>query len=91
MAPEQTDSMDREPPDEPGFEIANEFARVWVRKRHTRNGMRLEISSLRTDSGVMLDAVLLESLTWQSDAALGKFLTTPFQPIDEGGKEDPRA
>ena len=83
MAPEHTDSADRDPRDEPGFEIANEFARVWVRKRHTRNGTRLEISSPRTDTGVVLDAVLLESLTWQSNEVLGRFLTTPFEPMDE--------
>jgi hypothetical protein len=62
-----------------GFEIANEFARVWVRKVHTRNGMRLEISAPRVGSRVQLDAVLLESLTWQTDETLGQFLTTPFE------------
>jgi hypothetical protein len=62
-----------------GFEIANEFARVWVRKRHTRNGVRLEIASPRLKSGVLLDAVLLESLTWQTDEALAQFLARPFE------------
>jgi hypothetical protein len=90
MAPEHTDSADRDPRDEPEFEIANEFARVSVRKRLTRNGMRLEISSPRTDTGVMLDAMLLESLTWQSAEALGRFLTTPFQPMDESAAHDDR-
>lgn len=77
-----------EPTDELGFEIANEFARVWVRKRYTRNGVRLEISSPRLDSGVQLDAVLLESLTWQSDETLARFLSTPFQPAREHPDED---
>lgn len=66
--------------DEPGFEIANEFARVVVRRRYTRNGVRLEILSPRLDSGVLLDAVLLESLTWQTDETLSQFLSSPFQP-----------
>ena len=66
-------------PAEDGFEIANEFARVWVRRRHTRNGVRLEISAPRVGASILLDAVLLESLTWQSDETLGQFLTTPFQ------------
>jgi hypothetical protein len=68
-----------EPPDEAGFEIANEFARVRVRKRYTRNGVRLEISAPRVGASVMLDAVLLESLTWQSDETLASFLSTPFE------------
>lgn len=82
-----------EPKDEDGFEIANEFARVWVRKVHTRNGVRLEISSPRLDSGIQLDAVLLESLTWQTDETLATFLSTPFQAAvpdsDEDQKETP--
>ena len=80
-----------EPSDEAGFEIANEFARVWVRKRHTRNGVRLEIASPRLDSGIQLDAVLLESLTWQTDETLAAFLSTPFQPArreEDEGKEE---
>lgn len=94
MADEQSSSPDGlEPirpdhPDEVGFEIVNEFARVWVRKRYTRNGMRLEITAPRVDSGILLDAVVLESLTWQSDDTLASFLSTPFQariaePVDD--------
>ena len=81
-----------EPQAEDGFEIANEFARVWVRRRHTRNGVRLEISAPRVGASILLDAVLLESLTWQSDETLGQFLTTPFQaqtpPADDD--QEPR-
>lgn len=71
--------MADERPEEAGFEIANEFARVVVRKRYTRNGVRLEISAPRVGASVMLDAVLLESLTWQSDETLASFLSTPFE------------
>lgn len=78
--------------DEPGFEIANEFARVWVRKRYTRNGVRLEITAPRVQTGVLLDAVLLESLTWQTDETLASFLTTPFEartPDPDDENEEP--
>jgi hypothetical protein len=78
--------------EEPSFEIANEYARVVVRRRFTRNGMRLEIASPRLESSIMLDAVLLESLTWQTDATLSRFLATPFQaaePIPPEPEEDP--
>ena len=68
-----------EPQPEDGFEIANEFARVWVRRRHTRNGVRLEVSAPRVGASILLDAMLLESLTWQSDETLGQFLKTPFE------------
>jgi hypothetical protein len=71
-----------DPISEGGFEIANEFARVIVRRRNTRNGMRLEIASPRLKSGIMLDAVVLESLTWQTPETLSRFLSTPFQPAD---------
>jgi hypothetical protein len=66
-----------------GFEIANEFARVVVRRRHTRNGVRLEITSPRLDSGILLDAVLLESLTWQTPDSLSRFLASPFEPAGD--------
>jgi hypothetical protein len=89
--PSSTDGLEPirpDHPDEVGFEIANEFARVWVRKRYTRNGVRLEITAPRLDSGILLDAMLLESLTWQSDETLASFLSTPFQvrspePVDD--------
>lgn len=64
--------------------VANEFTSVRVRKVHTRNGEVLEISSLRVDHTVRLDALVLESLTWRSDEDLAKGLETPF------GGEAPR-
>lgn len=45
--------------------VANEFADVVVRRVATRNGMRLEIWSPRRGTRVHLDAVELDSLTWQ--------------------------
>jgi hypothetical protein len=87
MAHDDTDSAGH-PQDEPAFEVANEFARVRVRRRHTRNGVRLEISSPRTESRVLLDALLLESLTWQSDEVLASFLKNPFQAMDPKGVDE---
>lgn len=60
--------------------IANEFTSVRVRKIHTRNGEVLEISSLRVEHTVRLDALVLESLTWRSDEDLARGLETPFGP-----------
>jgi hypothetical protein len=83
--------MDAVEPEDPAFEIANEYARVVVRRRYTRNGMRLEIASPRLESSIMLDAVLLESLTWQTDEIMSRFLSTPFQaaePIPPENQED---
>jgi hypothetical protein len=82
---------DVEPDEQHSFEIANEYARVIVRRRLTRNGMRLEIASPRLESSIMLDAVLLESLTWQNDDTLSRFLSTPFQaaePVEPEPEED---
>lgn len=60
--------------------IANEFAAVSVRKVLTRNGERLEISSLGHESSILLDAITLEALTWSSTLEVGQGLETPFGP-----------
>ncbi len=62
------------------IEVANEFATVWVRKIWTRNGIRLEISSPRLGYRIRLDALALESLTWQTMDAFTRFLETPYGP-----------
>ena len=64
--------------------IGNEFALVAVRKVWTRNGARLEIRSPRLGYSIALDALALESLTWQTMDTFSKFLATPFGP----GKDD---
>lgn len=63
--------------------IVNEFASVRVRKVHTRNGERLEIAALTNghERAIMLDALVLESLTWRSVLDLGQALRTPFGPV----------
>lgn len=67
--------------------ITNEFTSVRVRKVQTGNGERLELDSLRLPHSIRLDALVLESLTWQSVLELGQALETPFGPGVEGDDE----
>jgi hypothetical protein len=60
--------------------IVNEFTAVRVRKVATRNGERLEISSLRFDGSIRLDALALEGLSWQDPEVIGSFLEQPYGP-----------
>jgi hypothetical protein len=62
------------------IEIANEFALVRVRKVLTRNGERLEIAAPKLGYVIRLDAIELESVTWQTTDTFSKFLETPFGP-----------
>lgn len=71
---------------EPVIEVTNEFARVEVRRVWTRNGMRLEISSPRLGYCVRLDALALESLTWQPMETFSRFLEEPFGPARPDGR-----
>ncbi len=61
-------------------EIGNEFSLVRVRKVLTRNGERLEIVSPKLGSGIRLDAIELESISWQPHETFTRFLETPFGP-----------
>jgi hypothetical protein len=67
---------------DPVIEISNEFTTVCVKKVDTRNGTRLEISSPRLGYRIQLDALALESLTWQTMETFSRFLETPFGPQD---------
>jgi hypothetical protein len=60
------------------IQLVNEFAHVRIRKVATRNGARLEIESPRLGRSIRLDAVALESLTWQEPETFSRFLETPF-------------
>jgi len=60
--------------DDPQIRIANEFADIRVRKVRTRNGERLEIHAHRRGYRILLDAVELESLTWQTAKTFSDFL-----------------
>jgi hypothetical protein len=63
--------------------VTNEFTSVRLRKVRTRNGERIEITSLRVPHSVRLDALVLESLTWRSMDDLAKGLETPFGPPND--------
>ena len=58
--------------------ITNEFASVEIREVVTGNGTRLEICSPRLGTSVRLDALALESLTWQEPQVFSRFLETPL-------------
>lgn len=72
---------------DPVIEVGNEFALVCVRKVRTRNGARLEISSPRLGHRIQLDALALESLTWQPMETFTRFLETPFGPLEADGAD----
>jgi hypothetical protein len=67
-------------PDPEAIQIANEFSTVWVRKVLTNNGERLEIAAPRAGRAIQLDALALESLTWQDPTLFSRFLEAPFGP-----------
>jgi hypothetical protein len=66
-------------------ELANEFAEVLVRKVHTRNGVRLEITAPKLGHGILLCPLELEALTWQSSEMFSRMLATPFGPEHDDG------
>lgn len=71
----------------PVIEVTNEFAAISIRKVCTRNGERLEITAPRLGYRILLDALALESLTWQTMETFSRFLETPFGPIQGSGRE----
>ncbi|HEX4395660.1 MAG TPA: hypothetical protein VH084_29635 [Mycobacterium sp.] len=60
--------------------VANEFTVVTVHKVLTRNGERLEIASPRLGFRIQLDAMQLESLSWQPKEVFSEFLHNPYGP-----------
>ncbi|MBO4252300.1 dihydrodiol dehydrogenase [Streptomyces griseorubiginosus] len=71
--------------DDPPIQISNEFADIRVRKVYTRNGERLEIQAPRRGYRILLDAVELESLTWQTPETFSGFLRASVgQDADDG-------
>ena len=65
---------------EPEIKISNEFASVIVRKVRTRNGERLEIESPGLDLRIRLDALQVESITWQEPEFFSQLLENPLEP-----------
>ncbi|MBS1888199.1 MAG: dihydrodiol dehydrogenase [Actinobacteria bacterium] len=63
------------------IEIGNEFAAVQVRKVLTRNGARLEVRSPKRELSVLLDATVLDGLTWQTAESLSLMMKEPLEPL----------
>lgn len=61
-------------------EIVNEFAHSTVTVIHTPKGDRLEIKSPKRGHCIRLDAVELESLSWQDKSIFSEFLEDPHGP-----------
>jgi hypothetical protein len=68
-------------PDTDWIEIGNEFATALVRRVQTPNGARLEIRSPKRELSVLLDATILDGLTWQTPESFSLFLETPLEPL----------
>lgn len=60
------------------FTVANEFAEVTLQKIHTPRGERVEIKSPSLGYQIRLDAVALESLSWQEPELFSELLEEPF-------------
>jgi hypothetical protein len=73
------DDAEELPGSEP-MEIANEYARVQVRRVKARNGSRMEIVAPHLGRGIRLCPLELETLTWQTHDTFSDFLATPFEP-----------
>lgn len=71
-------------PSGPVITIVNEFAEIRIQKVYTRNGERLRVASYRRDSEILLDAVQLESLTWQTADGFSRLLTSSIGPDTTG-------
>jgi hypothetical protein len=63
--------------------IANEFTTIHVRKVHTRNGERLEVTSPKLGYSIRLDPLELEALTWQQPELFSDLLETPYGPEED--------
>lgn len=70
-------------------EIKNYGAKALLRKARTYNGARLEIHSPQAGSRVLLDALLLESLSWQSPKALAERLVSAHERAAEQPESGP--
>ncbi len=63
-------------------EISNTAAVTFVRRVRAGNGVRLEVYSPETDRRVYLDPLVLEGLSWQTEATFSETLESPPAEID---------
>lgn len=62
------------------FQVSNEFAQVHVRKEYTKRGEQLYLESPKLGYSIRMDAIALESLTWQDESLFSDLLETPYGP-----------
>ncbi|WP_053057845.1 hypothetical protein [Rubrobacter aplysinae] len=70
-------------------EVSNDSANALVRRVRTGNGARLEVYSPGAGTRVLLDALLLESLSWQSPEGLASGLDSPHERADGQREVEP--
>jgi hypothetical protein len=61
--------------------VANEFTEVVVRRVDTRNGSRLLVTSPKSGRWITLDALEVESLTWQNTRTLAAMVGNMNNPL----------
>jgi hypothetical protein len=70
-------------------EISTDSATDLVHRVRTHNGTRLEVRSSQAGSQVRLDALLIESLSWQSPGELAAGLESPHERAGEQRETEP--
>lgn len=70
-------------------EVSNDSASALVRRVRTGNGVRLEVYSPGAGTRVLLDALLLESLSWQSPEDMVGGLDSPHERADGQREAEP--
>lgn len=70
------------------IQIANEFSVVHVQKVYTRNGERLQVTSLNTGSSILLDAMQLEIISLQKPERFTQLYEEHFGSKKKTSKED---
>jgi hypothetical protein len=68
--------------------IADDDGTVVVEKVFTRTGERLEIAAPRLDRSIRLDAIAIESLTWQDPEAMAERAASVPDGLNEAAAAD---
>jgi hypothetical protein len=69
----------------PSFSVENEYATVLISRVETSRGDRLEIFVPKSGRRVLLDAVQLESLSWQEESFFSELLRGSVGPPEGAG------
>lgn len=74
--------------DEPTIGIANEYAYVRCQRVVTPAGERLAIDAPKSGHRILLDAVELEAIAWQTKESLSRLLAGGTGPESHGVEEE---